>query len=342
MQGTGLSVSQAKGVLANDHDHDVGPNPLTAILNTTVKHGILSLNSDGSFYYISNFNFTGQDSFTYYATDGEFNSSISNVTIDVTTPAKYCIHIPDPISPSNNNYLYHNNLISRSNNPLVYDENNNIWDNITLDVFGGNYWSNFNEPSEGAYDSDNNSIFDDSRRKIQHGEVHIVIGPRSAIFAPLRNIGLIVVDEEQESSYKQSDLNPRYHARDVALIRGKKNQSIVILGSATPSIESYYNARTRKFKMLDMPRRVHDLPLPKVEIVDMREEWKKYKGKPSTIFSRNLMEKISEKLSFHEQVILLQNRRGFSTFILCKDCGHIERCINCNITLTISLRCPIR
>lgn len=178
----------------------------------------------------------------------------------------------------------------------------------------------------------------DSWRKIHNGQVHIVIGPRSAIFAPLSDIGLIVVDEEQEHSYKQNDQNPRYHARDVALVRGQMNQSIVILGSATPSIESYYNARIHKFKILDMPHRVEDLPLPEVEIVDMREEWQKYKGKPSLIFSHRLMFKITEKLEQKEQVILLQNRRGFSTFILCKDCGHVERCIHCNITLTYHIR----
>lgn len=174
----------------------------------------------------------------------------------------------------------------------------------------------------------------DSWRKIKEGKVQIVIGPRSAIFAPLPNIGLIVVDEEQESSYKQTDKNPRYHARDVALVRGKMNQAIVILGSATPSVESFHNAQTRKFRLLEMPKRVENLPLPKVEIVDMREEWKKYKGKPSQIFSHLLLQKIAEKLTQQEQIILFQNRRGFSTFILCRDCGHVERCINCNITLT--------
>lgn len=174
----------------------------------------------------------------------------------------------------------------------------------------------------------------DSWRRIRDDKVHIVIGPRSAIFAPLKNIGLIVVDEEQESSYKQKDQNPRYHARDVALVRGKMNNTIVILGSATPGIGSFYNASIRKYKIIKMPRRVENLPLPHVTIIDMREEWRKYKGKPSTIFSHALIEKIAEKITLHEQVILLQNRRGFSTFILCKDCGHVERCINCNITLT--------
>ncbi len=177
----------------------------------------------------------------------------------------------------------------------------------------------------------------DSWRRIRSGQVHIVIGPRSAIFAPLPNLGLIVVDEEQESSYKQNEMNPRYHARDVALVRGKMNQAIVILGSATPSVESFYNTQSRKYQRLELPRRVAELPLPQVRIVDMRQEWQQYHGQPSTILSRALLGKIAEKITYQEQVILLQNRRGFSTFILCKECGHVERCIHCNITLTYHL-----
>jgi len=174
----------------------------------------------------------------------------------------------------------------------------------------------------------------DSWRKIRRGDVHIVIGPRSAVFAPLSNIGLIVVDEEHESSYKQSEPSPRYNARDVALVRGKMNSALVILGSATPSIETFFNARVKKYRLLELPSRVEDLPLPRVEVVDMRKEWQEYHGKPSAIFSRALLGKIAEKLSLREQVILLQNRRGFSTFVLCRDCGHVEKCPNCDITLT--------
>ena len=178
----------------------------------------------------------------------------------------------------------------------------------------------------------------DSWRRIRRGEMHIAIGPRSAIFAPLENIGLIVVDEEHEASYKQSDPSPRYNARDVALVRGKMNNALVILGSATPSVESYFNAKIGKYRLLELPKRVEDLPLPRVEVVDMRKEWQEYHGKPSAIFSRALLGKIAEKLSLREQVILLQNRRGFSTFILCRDCGHVETCPNCNITLTYHIQ----
>lgn len=178
----------------------------------------------------------------------------------------------------------------------------------------------------------------DSWRKIQSGKVHIVIGPRSAILAPLKQIGLIVVDEEHESTYKQKDPAPRYNARDVALVRGKMNDAVVILGSATPGIESFYNAKTRKYRLLELPKRVEELPLPKVEIVDMKEEWKEQGGKSTIIFSDRLLSKIKEKIELGEQIILLQNRRGFSTFILCRDCGQVENCKNCNITLTYHLR----
>ncbi len=178
----------------------------------------------------------------------------------------------------------------------------------------------------------------DSWRKIRRGDVHIVIGPRSAVFAPLKDIGLIVVDEEHESSYKQSDPSPRYNARDVALMRGKMNAALVILGSATPSIESFFNAKIKKYRLLELPSRVEHLPLPSVQVVDMRKEWKEYHGKPSSILSRALLGKIAEKLSLKEQVILLQNRRGFSTFVLCRECGHVEKCPNCDITLTYHMQ----
>lgn len=176
----------------------------------------------------------------------------------------------------------------------------------------------------------------DSWRRIKSGAVHIVIGPRSAVLAPLVNIGLIVVDEEQEGSYKQQGMSPRYHARDVALMRGKLNNALVILGSATPSIETYHNAISRKYRLLQLAKRVENLPLPDVQIVDMAKDRETVGHTP--ILSGVLHRKIEEKLQLQEQIILLQNRRGFSTFILCWDCGFVERCKNCNITLTYHLR----
>ena len=178
----------------------------------------------------------------------------------------------------------------------------------------------------------------DSWRKTWEGEHHIVIGPRSAIFAPLKNVGLIVVDEEHEPSYKQNDQVPRYNARDVAIVRAKIENAVVVLGSATPAVESFYNTHTKKFKLLTMPNRIDDVPMPTINIVDMRYEPKIIGRKDPIIFSRKLREKIDEKVSKGEQIILFLNRRGFATIFKCKDCGYLAKCENCDITLTYHLR----
>lgn len=189
----------------------------------------------------------------------------------------------------------------------------------------------------------------DAWRFTRKGKYKIIIGPRSALFAPVQNLGLIVVDEEHESSYKQFDATPRYHARDVAVVRGVMNSAIVVLGSATPSIESYSNAMEGKYTLLHLPRRADNAQLPPVEIVDMVEERKqryaemkiraKEIGKKafehaSTSISRFLEEKIRARLEKKEGVILLQNRRGFAPFIECNNCGHVEQCDRCSVTMT--------
>lgn len=177
----------------------------------------------------------------------------------------------------------------------------------------------------------------DSWRRLQSGQAKVAIGPRSAIFAPLKNVGLIVVDEEHESSYKQGDTNPRYHARDVAVVRAKQNDAVVILGSATPSTESYFNALQGKYELLDLKRRINDVPLPEVKVIDMLKE-RRLSGQNATpVLSRLLRNKIEQKLAAQEQVILLLNRRGFSSYIKCRECGYVEECEHCNITMTFHL-----
>lgn len=171
----------------------------------------------------------------------------------------------------------------------------------------------------------------DAWRTIQRGDRPIVIGARSAIFAPVKNLGLIVVDEEHEPTYKQYDTNPRYHARDVAAVRAKMANAVLLLGSATPSLESYHNAQIGKFHFVRLPQRIGSHPLPQVEIVDMRQE--KERGNWG-IFSKLLTDKIHDRLTKDEQIILLQNRRGYSTFLLCPDCGFALRCDHCRVTLT--------
>jgi primosomal protein N' (replication factor Y) (superfamily II helicase) len=177
----------------------------------------------------------------------------------------------------------------------------------------------------------------DSWRRTWEGGYQIVIGPRSAIFSPLKNIGLIVVDEEHEPSYKQAEPTPRYHARDVAVVRASIDNAVVMLGSATPVLESYFNMHVGKYHLLELPKRIDDVPMPEIQIVDMRREPKIIGRKDPIIFSRQLRQKIDEKLARGEQIILLQNRRGFATFLQCKECGFVAKCSNCSITLTFHI-----
>ncbi len=178
----------------------------------------------------------------------------------------------------------------------------------------------------------------DSWRATWEGKHRIVIGPRSAIFAPLADVRLIVVDEEHEPSYKQNELTPRYHARDVAVMRAKLNNAVVALGSATPSVESFYNAQTGKYQLLSMPNRIDDVPMPQITFVDMRSEPRIIGRKDPIILSRFMRQKIDEKLARGEQIILFQNRRGFATLFKCSSCGYVAECENCSISLTYHLR----
>jgi primosomal protein N' (replication factor Y) len=177
----------------------------------------------------------------------------------------------------------------------------------------------------------------DAWRRVHRGEARIVVGARSAVFAPVKNLGLIVVDEEQETTYKQVDPAPRYHARDVAIVRAKRSNAVVLLGSATPSIESYSNAQRGKYTLLELPNRIDNVPLPSVRILDMMT-WRKTAPDHEGIFSRILCEKIGEKLAKQEQIILLQNRRGFAPLIRCVSCGFVRYCDACNIPMTYHKR----
>ena len=174
----------------------------------------------------------------------------------------------------------------------------------------------------------------DEWRRVRKGLVQLVIGVRSAVFAPLDSPGIIIVDEEHDPSYKQGD-KVRYHARDLALVRGKMENAVVILGSATPSLESYHNALAGKFQLLSLPARIDQRPLPEIQILDMRQEQGEGKEKP--VFSRLLRESLQESLARGEQAFLFLNRRGFSTFALCRDCGFVFKCPNCSVSLTYHL-----
>ncbi|WP_271901267.1 primosomal protein N' [Limosilactobacillus reuteri] len=173
----------------------------------------------------------------------------------------------------------------------------------------------------------------DEWRRIERGEAQVVVGARSAVFAPLTNLGLIILDEEHESSYKQ-DESPRYQAREVAKWRGKYNQAPVVLGSATPSLESRARAVKNVYHLLRLPHRVNKQELPPIEVVDMRDEIKKY-GESN--FSQKLLTELNDRLQKNEQSILMLNRRGFSSFMMCRDCGNVLKCPNCDISLTLHM-----
>jgi primosomal protein N' (replication factor Y) len=173
----------------------------------------------------------------------------------------------------------------------------------------------------------------DEWHKIRQGRARIVIGARSAVFAPVDQLGLIVVDEEHEHSYKQEEA-PRYHARDVAVMRGARERAVVLLGSATPSVESYYNARKGKYSLLEMHSRATEQKLPVVRVVDLRLESRKgEKGTPG-VFSEPLKEGIRQRIEKGEQTILFLNRRGYSSSLQCPKCGYVAGCPNCSVSLT--------
>jgi primosomal protein N' (replication factor Y) len=167
--------------------------------------------------------------------------------------------------------------------------------------------------------------------RIKGGEARMLVGTRSAVFAPVADLALIIVDEEHDSSYKQEE-TPRYNARDVAVVRAKMANAAVVLGSATPSLESYYNAKKHKYALLELPDRVEQRPLPEVEIIDMRQEFQETGHEQ--VISRKLAAEIKERFDRKEQVMVLLNRRGYSPVVLCRTCGKTLECQNCAIALT--------
>src|ERR1035437_9048712 len=172
-------------------------------------------------------------------------------------------------------------------------------------------------------------------RRIRSGKASVVVGTRSGVFAPVRDLGLIVVDEEHDGSYKQEE-TPRYNGRDVAVVRAQQAGACVVLGSATPSLESRYNVERGKYTLLELPGRVEERPMPMVELIDMRQEF--LETRKQATFSRKLEEGIGQRLENGEQTIVLLNRRGFSSFVACRACGERVECMNCSVTLTFHKR----
>jgi primosomal protein N' (replication factor Y) len=184
------------------------------------------------------------------------------------------------------------------------------------------------------------SAFHDSERaqewrRIRAGQASVVVATRSGVFAPVQDLGLIIVDEEHDGSYKQQE-TPRYHGRDVAVVRARNANAVIVLGSATPSLETRYNAERGKYTRLSLPGRIERRPMPQVSVIDMRREF--LETRKQATFSRALIDAVTERLENGEQTMLLLNRRGFSSFVACRACGERLQCVNCSVTMTYHKR----
>ncbi|MBC8164627.1 MAG: primosomal protein N', partial [Bryobacteraceae bacterium] len=172
-------------------------------------------------------------------------------------------------------------------------------------------------------------------RRVRSGAAGVVVGTRSGVFAPVQNPGLVIVDEEHDASYKQNE-TPRYNGRDVAVMRARQSDAVILLGSATPSLESRFNVERNKYRLLVLPERVRRRPMPEVQLIDMREEF--LETRKQVTFSRKFKENINSRIEAGEQAILLHNRRGYSSFVACRSCGERIECVNCSVTLTYHRR----
>ena len=202
-------------------------------------------------------------------------------------------------------------------------------------AMAGQFFSRFGDRVAILHSAFTDTERTDQWRRIRSGAASVVVGTRSGVFAPVKNLGLIVVDEEHDGSYKQEE-TPRYNGFDVAVVRAQAAKACVILGSATPSLESRYNVEREKYTLLELPGRIEARPMPKVSLIDMRVEF--LETRKQGTFSRKMLEAIGEKLENGEQTIVLLNRRGFSSFIACRACGERVQCINCSLTLTYHKR----
>lgn len=199
----------------------------------------------------------------------------------------------------------------------------------------GQFFGRFGETVAILHSAFNDAERAEQWRRIRAGKSKVVVGTRSGVFAPVQNLGLIIVDEEHDSSYKQGE-TPRYHGRDVAVMRAHAAHAVVVLGSATPSLETRYNADKGKYTLLELPERIESRPMPMVELVDMRLEF--LETRKQATFSRKLVEAVDRRLANGEQTMLLLNRRGFSSFVACRACGERVQCVNCSVTLTFHRR----
>ena len=199
----------------------------------------------------------------------------------------------------------------------------------------GQFYARFGDRVAILHSAFNDSERAEQWRRLREGRAMVGVGTRSAVFAPVRELGLIIVDEEHDGSYKQEE-TPRYNGRDVAIVRALDLQAVVVLGSATPSLETRYNVERGKSRLLELPARILDRPMPTVELVDMRQEF--LESRQNALFSRRLVAAVNEKLEAGEQSLLLMNRRGFSASVACRACGERIQCDNCAVSLTFHRR----
>lgn len=199
----------------------------------------------------------------------------------------------------------------------------------------GQFFDRFGDGVAILHSAFNDAERADQWRRIRTGVARVVVGTRSGIFAPVQNLGLIIVDEEHDASYKQQE-TPRYHGRDVAVVRAQAEGAVVVLGSATPSLESRFNVERGKYVLVELPERIENRPMPEVHLIDMRMEF--LETRKQATFSRPLVDAIQSRLESGEQAMLLLNRRGFSSFVACRACGERVQCVNCAVTLTFHRR----
>jgi primosomal protein N' (replication factor Y) len=199
----------------------------------------------------------------------------------------------------------------------------------------GQFFSRFGDRVAILHSAFNDSERAEQWRRIRAGKAGVIVGTRSGVFAPIQNLGLILVDEEHDNSYKQGE-TPRYNGRDVAVMRAHQTGAVVVMGSATPSIETRYNADNGKYTMLELPERIEQRPMPAVELIDMRLEF--LETRKQNTYSRRMLEALQQRIENKEQTMLVLNRRGFSSFVACRACGERLQCVNCSVTLTYHKR----
>ena len=301
-------------------ENDVLIKSMTSTINTIIKHGLAEI----VYEEVKRYNYTGNKIYKKVTLTEEQNNVVKEVTSSFNKSETYLLY---GVTGAGKTEVYMNiidNALSLGKEAVMLVPEISLTPQIV-----GKFMSRFGNIISVLHSKLSDSERYDEYRKITNGESKIVIGTRSAIFVPFNNIGVIIIDEEHTSSYKQ-DNHPRYNAKDIAIERSKYHKCPVLLGSATPSLESFARAGNKVYKLLTLTKRVGNSTLPYVDIVDMKEEVKK----GNFILSEVLKNKIQEKLDKKEQIILLLNRRGYSGLISCRDCGYTEKCPKCDISYT--------